>query len=140
MTDDSVMAMARPEPPPNKPRVNWELNLGNMVQILLLAVGLGYFVIKGEAKQESTASAVVALERRVDNGFAAVDRRFDTLTQTVSPISTLSSRQAEAERRLTEQDTRDNAQDQRLGRIEQDVAQLRGQLAVEARPGRRVVP
>lgn len=140
MSDDSVMAMARPELPQNRPRVNWEINLGNVIQIGLIAFGIGWFVLKGDAKNEATATSVTNLERRVDSGFAAVDRRFDALAQTVSPISTLNSRLTEGERRLTEQDTRDNQQDARLNRIEQDVATMRGQLAVEARPGRRVVP
>lgn len=139
MSDDSVLAMSAPQQQ-NRPRLNWELNLGNMVQILLIAVGLGYYIIKGEAKQESTALAVVNLERRVDQGFAAVNGRIDELARAVSPIATLNSRLTEAERRLTEQDARDNRQDERMGRVEQDIAGIRAQLEVEARPGRRVVP
>lgn len=125
---------------PNRPRVDWSLNLGNMLQLMVMAGGIGYFVITGNAKNESTAAAVVALERRVDSGFADVNRRIDGLAASVAPISTLNSRLTEAERRLTEQDARDNAQDARIGLISESVATLRARLDVEARPGRRVVP
>lgn len=137
---DSVAAEEETLSMPNRPRVDWTLNLGNILQILLIAGGIGFFVITGNAKNENTAGAVTSLERRVEQGFEAMNRRVDALAAAVNLTATLTPRMTEAERRLTEQDTRDNGQDQRIGLVSEAVATLRARLEYVAQPGRRVIP
>lgn len=123
-----------------RPRVNMEIGLGHIIQILLIAGSIGFFVITGNAKSDHTAGAVATLDRRVEAGFEAMNRRVDNLAAALNLVSSLTPRMGEAERRLTEQDTRDNAQDQRIGLVSEAVATLRARLEFVAQPGRRVAP
>lgn len=123
-----------------RPRVSMDISLGQLIQIASIA-GLGLILWGARGEQgANTARTVEGFDARLTRELGDVRSSIDALRQTVTPIGTLLSRLSEAERRLTEQDTRDNSQDQRLSTLAEAVAVLRARQDAVGQPGRPVRP
>lgn len=123
-----------------RPRVNMEISLGNILLIASIAVSVVVFLVKGDERGSNTARAVDGFETRLTRELADVRGAIDALRVVVNPIGALNTRMAEVERRLTEQDIRDNAQDQRLGAMGEAIASLRARVEFISQPAQRRVP
>ncbi|WP_424813578.1 hypothetical protein [Roseococcus sp. YIM B11640] len=123
-----------------RPRINWEISIGNILLMCTMVFSATYFVWQLDKKGDSTATAVSNFDGRLTREMAEVRSALEELRRTVNPIGTLNTRVTETERRLTEQDARDNAQDQRLGVMAEAIASLRARVEYVAQPGRRTVP
>lgn len=123
-----------------RPRINPEISLGSIIQVAAIA-GLGLIAWGArDEKGASTASAVASFDTRLTREMTEVRRSLEEVRATVNPIGTLNTRTTEIERRLTEQDIRDNGQDQRLGAIAETIAALRARVDYTSTPGRRTAP
>lgn len=123
-----------------RPRIDPTVSLGN---ILLIAsvIGTG-LVMWGERGQQAanTATAVTSFDTRLTREMSGVQQALDELRRTVNPIGTLNQRTSELERRATEADARDNAQDMRLSAFAEAIATIRARQDAERLPPRQVRP
>jgi septal ring factor EnvC (AmiA/AmiB activator) len=121
--------------PPHKPsgiRLDWNINLGHILQAAVVVIGLVSWAIASAGRAEQTQRDLSGL--KADVGVQLRDLReslnkdLDGIHQELRALSDQRIRMEAAEKGLAAQDGRNAAQDDRISALERQFIELRAEL------------
>ena len=128
------------DPPARKPVFDPTINLGALIQVGAVTVGIVLFVAHGERDIALVSQEVRSLRESVGESVQRLTNATNELHSSIAPIGGLSSRVEQAERRQSDVEARNELQENRINRLSEEMIELRTNMNSLLRASQQNLP